>query len=163
MMTLDTLQVQLPSAGMAESVIMAARSNPLEAARNRESAGLNAPPVPQSFSHLIGRIMDAAKQTPEKHDAEVRQHVEELVASTLVAPILKNLNEDPLESGLFKQTHGEKALRPMLEMEIAKKIVHHMRSGLVDQVARRLLSANRTAEPMPGRRLDVTERSSTHA
>jgi len=163
MMSLDTVQLQQPSAGTAESAIMAARGNPLGAARDRELADLNAPRSPRSFAHLIGRIMDSAKQTPEKHDAEVRKHVEELVASTLVAPILKNLNEDPLESGLFKKTHGEKALRPMLEAEIAKKIVHHMRSGLVDQVARRLLIANRTAAPMPDRRLDVTERSSTHA
>ncbi len=163
MTTMEPAYLQMTTAGLAESAIMAARSNPLEAARRPEVVDSNAPAAPASFSHLIGRIMEFARQTPEKHDVEVRKHVEELVATTLVAPILKNLNEDPLESGLFKKTHGEKALRPLLEAEIAKKIVHHMRSGLVDQVARRLLSANRTAEPMPGRRLDVTERSSTHA
>lgn len=163
MMTADPAQFQLPSAGVSDAVIMAARVNPLEAEEQLDGAKTSASDAPTSFSHLVNRMMESSRKTPEEHNAEVRRNVEELLATTLVGPILKNLNEDPLESGLFKKSHGEKALRPLLEAEIAKDIVHNMRSGLVDQVARRLLNADRTSVHTSGQRLDVIERRLAHA
>ena len=162
-MTVDTAQLDPPGAGMHASAIMAARPNSLEAEAPFGEAKAGASAAPTTFAQLVNRMMESTRKTPEEYDAQVRRHVEELLATTLVSPILKSLNEDPLESGLFRKSHGEKALRPLLEAEIAKDIVHNMRTGLVDQVARRLLKAGRASVQTSGQRLDVTERRSSHA
>lgn len=122
-----------------------------------------APRTPGSFAHLLDRVMEERKQAPEQREAEVRRNVEELVAQTLIAPILEKLHEDPLRSGLFERTEGEKALRPLLEAEVAKDIAHSMRAGFIDHMAHRLLNPRGTTPPEGDIEPNAAQRRSWHA
>lgn len=99
-----------------------------------------------AFHRILGQRM-ASEQSPEQVRRDVYRHVEELLAQTLVAPVLAKLGDDPLNSGLFERGHAEKALRPLLEAEVAKDIVAGMRAGFVEHVARGLLRHLPSAPP----------------
>jgi len=103
------------------------------------------------------------EQTPAQVRDEVYRNVEELVARTLVGPILEKLSNDPLNSGLFERGHAEKALRPLLEAEVAKDIVAGMRTGFVDHVARRLLASRQQASVPPAAASNASEQGPRHA
>lgn len=108
-----------------------------------------ADPAPGSFARILGQRMPS-DLSPQRRREQVYRNVEELVAQTLVAPVLEQLGNDPLNSGLFERGDAEKALRPLLEAEVSKRIVAGMRTRLVDHVARRLLGdAPETTDPPP--------------
>ncbi|MCC6907332.1 MAG: hypothetical protein IT430_05265 [Phycisphaerales bacterium] len=119
-------------------------------------------PEAADFSHLMSRMMKS-DETPLPRREKVRRNVEELVAQTLVMPVLERLRQDPLDSGLFKKTHAEQSLRPLLEAEVAKSIVRRMPSGLVDQMAHRLLNPQGSGVMTSGRRVNEVQGSARHA
>lgn len=162
MTTVDPSQFRSPAAGFFDSIDLTPRTSPLEQQASPGDVNATRTVGIQDFSQLIGRLMKS-NETPQQREAKAFRNVEELVAQTLVVPVLEKLREDPLESGLFKKSEGEKALRPMIEAEVAKDIVHNMRTGLVEQVARRLLNPKGVAADTSGRRLDVVERRPDHA
>ncbi len=122
------------------------------------AGGKPATPGAANFSHLMDRMM-GCDETPLQRREKVRRNVEELVAQTLVMPVLERMRQDPLDSGLFKKTHAEQSLRPLLEAEVAKSIVHRMPSGLVDQMAHRLLNPQGSRAVTSGRRVNEVQGS----
>lgn len=117
---------------------------------------------PGAFHRVLSQRL-ASEQSPEQVRRDVYRHVEELVAQTLVAPILAKMGDDPLRSGLFERGHAEKALRPLLEAEVAKDIVAGMRTGFVEHTARRLLSHLPSAPPPASKAGGASFRGSNHA
>ncbi|GEM_PF-4373712 len=162
MSMVDTSQFRSFASGFSDPIGPTPRMNPWQERADAGEVVSTQPTGLRDFSKLIGRVMKS-NETPQQREAKVYRNVEELVAQTLIAPVLEKLREDPLESGLFKKSEGEKALRPLIEAEVAKDIVHNMRTGLVEQVARRLLNPKSVAADTTGRRLDVIERRPEHA
>ncbi|MCL4199008.1 MAG: hypothetical protein KJZ69_16080 [Phycisphaerales bacterium] len=122
------------------------RAAPAEAAPDSAEAD-RAADAPASFARILSQRMKS-DLSPQRRREQVYRNVEELVAQTLVVPVLERLGSDPLNSGLFERGDAEKALRPLLEAEVSKKIVAGMRTRLVDHMARRLLaSAQATGAP----------------
>jgi hypothetical protein len=107
-------------------------------------SALNAISGQADWNSTLQRAVSARReeQAPESDPrmAGIRSNVEELVARTLIAPVLASLHNNPLKSDLFPETPGSKALAPLLEAEVAKSMASSMGGSLVDQVARRLLN-----------------------
>lgn len=134
------------------------RAAPVDAAPDAAGADRSAK-ARASFAHILGQRMKS-DLSPQRQREQVYRNVEELVAQTLVAPVLERLGNDPLNSGLFERGHAEKALRPLLEAEVSKKIVAGMRTRLVDHMARRLLAdAQATGAPPTAGAAEPQQRS----
>jgi len=116
------------------------------------SAGRSVGHAPPALSAISGQadwsaVLQSALAPAERTQrkgldprlAQVKQNVEELVARTLIAPVLTSLHNNPLKSDLFPESAAGKALGPLLEAEVAKQLASSMGGSLVDQMARRLL------------------------
>lgn len=116
------------------------------------SAGRSVGQAPPALSAIPGQadwstVLQSAlapaerveKRGPDPRLAQVKQNVEELVARTLIAPVLASLHNNPLKSDLFPQSAAGKALSPLLEAEVAKQMASSLGGSLVDQMAQRLL------------------------
>lgn len=110
----------------------------------------------QDFSKVIGR-MNPDEMTPEQRAAEGAQ---QLVSVALVQPVLKSLRESNNAAGPFAPSQGERTFRGMMDATLAQRLVTGGHWGLVDHVARTLLSkeqgsaASKTAEPSADARID---------
>lgn len=98
--------------------------------------------VSDGVDRAIGRefrtILHAsrAEQTPEQ---EARATAEDFVAQVLVQPLLKHLRSTNNAAAPFAPGDTEKAFRPLLDAEIASRMVRASNFPVVDSVARHLL------------------------
>lgn len=122
-------------------------------------AGRAAPDHP--FADLLNTAVDGKGAAPGDAETvdvslrdgadtneELHRSVDEMLARALVAPVLASLQNDPLKSDLFEGTHAEKALRPLLEAQVAQSVVQRLRTGLGDAVARRLRPSESQVQPV---------------
>lgn len=86
---------------------------------------------------------------PVSGEADARKAAEEFVAVAFVEPILKSLRDSNQAAPPFAPTDAEKSFGPLLDAEISRRIVAKERYGLVETVARRLLSASATPHAAP--------------
>jgi Rod binding domain-containing protein len=77
-----------------------------------------------------------AEQTPEQ---EARGTAQDFVAQVLVQPLLKHLRSTNNAAAPFAPGDTEKAFRPLLDAEIASRMVRASNFPVVDSVARHLL------------------------
>ncbi len=68
-----------------------------------------------------------------------RQAAEQLVASTLVKPILQSLRESNNAAGPFAPTQADKQFGPLLDAQLADKIVSASKFDLVDRLHQDML------------------------
>ena len=98
------------------------------------------------FASILGRAK-SAELTPEQR---AREGAEQLVAVSLVQPILKQMRENTWAAAPFAPNQAERTFRGMMDSEFAQRLVKSGRWGLVDAVARRVLrqqSEPSAAEP----------------
>ncbi|TVQ31738.1 MAG: hypothetical protein EA376_08745 [Phycisphaeraceae bacterium] len=76
------------------------------------------------------------RQTPEE---AARRAAEEFVSISMVQPILSSLRETEDAAAPFAPGDAERRFRPMLDAEIARRIVQREDYALVNEVARRML------------------------
>jgi Rod binding domain-containing protein len=90
----------------------------------------------QLFSQVISRASAKADQTPQER---ARTGAEQLVATALVQPILKQMRESNNAAPPFAPNEAERSFRSFMDAALAQRMVSSQRWGLVDQLARRML------------------------
>jgi Rod binding domain-containing protein len=89
----------------------------------------------EQFSGLLAR--SKAAQTPEER---ARSAAEQLVATALVQPVLKQLRESNNAAPPFAPNQAERTFRGLFDAAIAQRMVHAQHWGLVDRLARGMLT-----------------------
>ncbi len=90
--------------------------------------------------HQFAGALNRARQvTPESHEAAARDAAEQLVAITLVQPVLAQLRETNNAAPPFGPTAAEKQFGSMMDARVAQDIVHGSRFPLVDQLTNSML------------------------
>jgi len=128
-----------------------------------DAGGLSTPPMPAlpsdlGSSRLITRSVGGGKPSDRsfgmtlgsalrKADSpqDAQRAAEEFVSIAFIQPILKSLRESNDAAPPFAPTAAEKSFGPLLDAELAQRIVAHERYGLVDAVARQLLHKGQPA------------------
>ncbi|MHC4976421.1 MAG: hypothetical protein ACYTF7_07425 [Planctomycetota bacterium] len=123
------------------------------------SAGLSARAdvASRGFAEAIGRWSDRAQGGRAMTAEDARGAAEELVAMTFVQPILSQMREMNNAAPPFAPGVAERRFGAMWDAEIAQRLVRSEGFGLVDAVARDVLSKARGTVPAP---VSTTELSS---
>lgn len=80
------------------------------------------PRTPQQFDRLMHKVQ------PQSSD-EGRQAARELVSSTLILPLLKQMQNDPLRSDLLRSGMAEDAFAAKLHQTMADRLVQRLDQG----------------------------------
>jgi len=96
--------------------------------------GLN-DPKGERFDSALRRALGGDQKTQQTP----RQAAEEFISMALVQPVLAQLRETNQASGPFAPGDAEKSFGPMLDAEIAHRMVKSSGWGLVDAVTTRLM------------------------
>jgi len=130
-------------AGLVQSVpAMSARAS----TRDGISAGASTRSLPMvtgsGFQTELMRVRNGA--TPEQR---ARAAAEEFVATALVKPVLSRMREGSQAAAPFAPGPYEKQFGPLIDNEIAKRLVQASRFDVVDAVARNLLKNSGRPSP----------------
>lgn len=87
------------------------------------------------FSDALAKARGAERGTA----GEARDAAEQLVAASLILPVLKGLREGNQAAAPFAPGPGEKAFRGMMDDMLAQKLVKRSNWVLVDKVAERIV------------------------
>ncbi len=111
----------------------------------------------ESFAELFQRRVGVNGAGDETEVVErTRQAAEEFVAIGLVQPILASMREMNNAAPPFAPGAAERRFGPMLDAEIAQRIVQSANFEVVDSVARQLLRAQGPSVPAdPARGVEV--------
>ncbi|NNF43296.1 MAG: hypothetical protein HKN62_09645 [Phycisphaerales bacterium] len=103
--------------------------------------------TPRSFAtHLSAASTTAATARAD----EGRKAAESLVASTFVVPVLAMLRETSQAAEPFAPGAAERRFGPLLDQQLADRIVSGANFGLVDRVQEHLSGAGRVAPDTSG-------------
>lgn len=101
------------------------------------------------FSSVL-KVADAASdRRPLTRADQAYQQAQELVALTLVQPVLDQVRNDPLKSPLFHGGFGEEAFGRQLDAIFARHITQKSRLPLVDAVYRQITAARPSPAAAP--------------
>ncbi len=92
-----------------------------------------------SFSSVLSRAQtrpDKANQSPEQ---KAREAAEQLVATALVQPVLKQLRETNNAAEPFKPNSAERSFGQMMDTQLSQRIVGSKSWALVGRVAQTLM------------------------
>jgi Rod binding domain-containing protein len=107
-----------------EGTLSRARMTPSAASDSRDS-----------FAQVIARASTGGG-TPE---ARAREGAEQLVATALVQPVLKQLRESNQAVAPFAPSQGERSFRSLMDAALAQRMVRSQHWPLVDRLARGML------------------------
>ena len=93
----------------------------------------------QTFTEALGRHGVGPK--PTEPEDEARRAAEQFVAAVFIQPILKEMRAQNHAPAPFGPTEGEKALAPLVDAQLADRIVRAQQFGLVDRIAHDLRRA----------------------
>lgn len=96
----------------------------------------------EDFLTALGR---RGGQTQAEPEARARAAAQDFVSIAFVQPILKELRESNKTPPPFGPGQAEKHLRGLLDSTMAQQVVRSARFGLVDRLARDLLTNTRAA------------------
>lgn len=103
-----------------------------------------------SAQHLFASTLNKAReQTPESQEAAVRKTAEELVAITMVQPVLAQLRETNNAAAPFGPTQAEKQFGALQDARVAQDIVRGSKFPIVDQIAQQMLNRLGQGAPTP--------------
>ncbi len=108
-----------------------------EVARIASEPGARRTADQELFSQVISRAKDKPNETPEQ---KARSAAEQLVATALVQPVLKQLRESNHAAPPFAPNEAERTFRSMSDAALAQRMVGSEHWGLIDVLARRMLT-----------------------
>jgi hypothetical protein len=123
------------------------------AASSRNSSGML--DRQRSFLESMGRHgiapVAGGESAPSEGDADdkARRAAEQFVSTTFILPILKELRAQNRAAPPFGPTQAEKTLGPMMDAQLADRMVRSGQFALVDRVAAELRGVERR-ESEPG-------------
>ena len=92
------------------------------------------------FASVLGKTQQGADEDAE---AFARRSAENFVAIGLVQPLLKQLRDSNHTAPPFGPTQGEKQFQGLADAELAQRMVHASRFGIVDKIADSLMQRAR--------------------
>ena len=106
------------------------------------SSSLIPPPVSlaqesEGFSSALARV------TAQRPEDQIRQAAEQLVATSLVQPILASMSNSPFREGAFAPGPIEERFTPLLHRHLSDRIVASSNFGLVDALTDHLIPRER--------------------
>jgi hypothetical protein len=126
----------------------------------RQAAITPAMPAPRegqrSFLEALGRHgvvaapgEGAGPEGAERGDDRARRAAEQFVSTTFLLPILKELRAQNRTPPPFGPTQAEKTLGPIMDAQLADRMVRSSQFALVDRVASELRGVERRAPEPP--------------
>lgn len=105
-----------------------------------------------SFQEILGRNSGEGASGISAEE-RARGVAEQLVATALVQPILKQWRAGDRTAPPFAPTAGEQQMRALQDAEVARSIVHASRFPIVERLAQRMLEREGKAadQAVPGR------------
>ena len=91
----------------------------------------------EPVGHSLGPRSDSQPEEPSH--AELKEAVQQLVSTALVTPLLSELRDEPLDSGLFHGGFAEDAFQQRLETILADRMVRSPRFAIADRIYEALL------------------------
>ncbi len=120
-----------------------------------------APPRGGAFSSSLSAAIGGHENRAER---DPREAAEELVAITLVQPILAQLRESDMGAEPFAPSDGEKRFGALYDAEIARRMVQGRSFPLVDALARQMRERSQSAEALSSRGTEAaTHDAARHA
>lgn len=91
----------------------------------------------RAFLDAMGRhgVGPRAESKPGEKRDEARVAAEQFVAATFLQPILKEIRSQNRAAPPFGPTDAEKALGPMMDAQLADRMVKASQFGLVERIA----------------------------
>lgn len=135
--------MDLPPIAQDASLLLASSRTPVPGLADRQRA----------FLDVLGRqhapAASGADGAPGARDPDrARKAAEQFIASTFLMPILKEIRAQNRAAPPFGPTQAEKALGPLMDAQLADRIVRSSQFGLVDRVADQLRGvASRAVDP----------------
>lgn len=114
---------------------------PVSAAAALQASSPNSSIVSRGVDRGFGSTLGSALGKVGSAD-DARKAAEEFVSIAFIEPVLRSLRESNNAAPPFAPTEAEKSFGPLLDAEIAQRIVAHEHYGLVESVARQLLKAS---------------------
>jgi len=99
--------------------------------------------------HLFSQAISRATAQNASPQATARDAAEQLVAVSLVLPVLKSLRESTGAAAPFAPNAAERSFRQMMDSTLAQRLVKSGSWPLVDRVAQRMLSRLPTPDRAP--------------
>lgn len=107
----------------------------------RRAAGAS---VRAGFEHLLDKARSAEQNTTP---SEARTTAQQLVATTFIVPILRQMRESSHAPAPWGPTTAEKNFGPMLDAKIADQIVSASDMPIVERITNTIL--RNTGQPVP--------------
>jgi len=101
----------------------------------------------RQFAAILAQQSPTDSTTPEDR---ARKAAEQLVSTALVQPIFKRLRESNNAPAPFGPNQAEKMFGSMLDTTYAERMVTSQNWGLVDKLARGMLSKSQPSPATPG-------------
>lgn len=97
--------------------------------------------LPRGGADFAAQLADAGTSGRERAQvrAQVRQASEQLVASTLLLPLLQQMREDPFRTDLFHGGSTEDIFAAQLDTELADRMAQGMNLPIVEAVYQRIM------------------------
>ena len=89
------------------------------------------------FSSALGRV------TAQRPEDQIRQAAEQLIATSLVQPILASMSQSPFREGVFAPGPIEERFTPLLHRHLSDRIVASANFGLVEALTDHLVPRER--------------------
>ncbi|MCC7144901.1 MAG: rod-binding protein [Phycisphaeraceae bacterium] len=133
---LDNLTDHAP--GLSSGIRSAITPEALRAMSATTADGTN------SFQQAMSSRVNAGSASA----AQARQAAEQLVATTLVAPILQEVRQDPFRTEMFHGGSAENMFSSMLDTHLADRIVRKANFSLVDVIYRKVMGQPAAVSPI---------------
>jgi len=111
------------------------------------------PPVTAAATHGFADRLAADRRSALDFRGDLRTAAQQLVASTLVMPMLAQMQDDPFRSDLFHGGSAEDMFNSQLNIELADRIVAKANFPIVDQIYQstiRNAQQNTACDELPG-------------
>ncbi len=90
------------------------------------------------FTSLLTASSDAQRASGKTRDEQVREAVEQLVASAFILPLMEEFREQPLDSDLFGGGFAEDTFKQQMDTVIADRMVAGGNFPIVEVIHQRL-------------------------
>jgi len=118
--------------------------------------------APDSGGAFSSSLSAAIGGHEDRTDRDPREAAEELVAITLVQPILAQLRESDMGAEPFAPSEGEKQFGALYDAEIARQMVRGRSFPLVDALARQMRERAQSAEALSSRGTEAATHDAAH-
>ncbi|MDG2423471.1 MAG: hypothetical protein P8M22_05775 [Phycisphaerales bacterium] len=113
-------------------------TSPIQSAMKMDPAPMST--MTPGYASAIGRVSNGTR------DEKIQEAAQQLVATSLVQPILASLTKSPFQDGRFAPGPVEERFTPLLHRHLSDRIVASANFGLVEALTSHLTSRSGSVE-----------------